>query len=85
MHRYVEAVQRDDPIPELWPEYLEGTEPTITWEEPTLYDVFDAHGQQLRCVRVPNDSEVLASRGSSVWGISRGDLDEQYVIRWRLQ
>ncbi len=85
VHRYVEAVQRDDPIPELWPEYLEGTEPTITWEEPSLYDVFDAHGQQLRCVRVPNDSEVLASRGSSVWGISRGDLDEQYVIRWRLQ
>ena len=85
VHRYAEAVQRDDPIPELWPEYLEGTEPPITWEEPSLYDVFDAHGQQLRCVRVPSDSEVLASRGSFVWGISRGDLDEQYVIRWRLQ
>ncbi len=85
VHRYAEAVRRDEPIPELWPEVLEGTEPSITWEEPTLYDVFGANGRLLRCVGVPADSEVMASRGSLVWGISRGDLDEQYVVRWRIE
>ena len=85
VHRYAEAVQQDEPIPELWPEVLEGTEPPITWEEPSLYDVFAADGRLLRCVRVPDDSEVMASRGSLVWGISRGDLDEEYVVRWRIE
>ena len=85
VHRYAEAVRRDEPIAELWPEVLEGAEPPITWEEPTLYDVFGADGRLLRCVRVPADSEVMASRGSLVWGISRGDLDEEYVVRWRIE
>jgi len=84
VHRYAEAVQRDEPIPELWPEALEGTEPPITWEEPSFYDVFGADGRLLRCVRAPADSEVMESRGSLVWGISRGDLDEEYVVRWRI-
>ena len=85
VHRYEEAVQRDEPIPELWPEVLDGTEPPITWEEPTLYDVFGADGRLLRCVRVPADSKVMASRGLLLWGISRGDLDEEYVVRWRIE
>ena len=85
VHRYAEAVQRDEPIPELWPEALEGTEPPITWEEPSFYDVFGADGRLLRCVRAPADSEVMESRGSLVWGISRGDLDEEYVVRWRIE
>ena len=85
VHRYAEAVRRDEPIPELWPEVLDGTEPSITWEEPSFYDVFGADGRLLRCVGVPADSEVMASRGSLVWGISRGDLDEEYVVRWRIE
>ena len=84
VHRYAEAFQRDEPIPELWPEVLDGTEPPITWEEPMLYDVFGADGRLLGCVRVPPDSEVMASRGSLAWGISRGELDEEYVVRWRV-
>lgn len=84
VHRYAEAVQRDEPISELWLDDPEGTVPRITWAEPTRYDVFGADGRSLMCVRVPDDSEVLASRGSLVWGISRGDLDEEYVVRWRI-
>ncbi len=85
VHRYAEAVQRDEPIPELWPEVLDGTEPPITWEEPSFYDVFGADGRLLRCVGVPADSEVMASRAALVWGISRGELDEEYVVRWRIE
>ena len=82
--RYTEAVQREEPIPELCLEYLEGDEPRIMWAEPSLHDVYGPDGQLLRCIRVPDDSEVVASRGLLVWGIVRGALEEEYVVRWRV-
>ena len=85
VHRYAEAVQRSEPIPELWLEDPDGNVPRITWAEPTLYDVFGPDGELLRCVRVPDDAEVVASRGSLAWGILRGALDEEYVVRWRIE
>ncbi len=85
VHRYAEAIKRSEPIPELWLEDPEGNVPRITWAEPTLYDVFGPDGQLLRCVRIPDDAEVVASRGSLAWGILRGALDEEYVVRWRIE
>lgn len=85
VHRYAEAVKRSEPIPELWLEDPEGNVPRITWAEPTSYDVFGPDGQLLHCVRIPDDAEVAASRGSLAWGILRGALDEEYVVRWRMK
>lgn len=84
VHRYAEAVQRSEPVPELWLDDPDGTVPRITWAEPTLYDVFGPDGELLRCVLVPDDAEVVASRGSLAWGILRGALDEEYLVRWRI-
>ena len=81
VHRYAEAFQRDGPIPELW---LDGPEPRITWAEPSLHDIHGPDGRFLRCVVVPDDAEVAASRGRLVWGIARGALGEEYVVRWRI-
>lgn len=85
VHRYAEAVKRSEPIPELWLDDPDGNVPRITWAEPTLYDVFGPDGQLLHCVRVPEDAEVVTSRGSLAWGILRGALDEEYVVRWRIE
>lgn len=85
VHRYAEAVKRSEPIPELWLDDPDGNVPRITWAEPTLYDVFGPDGQLLHCVRVPDDAEVVTSRGSLAWGILRGVLDEEYVVRWRIE
>lgn len=85
LHRYTEAVDSGEPIPELWLDYLEGDEPRITWAEPSLFDVYSANGQPLYCVQAPADAEVLTSRGSLVWGILRGALDEEYVVSWRIE
>jgi len=85
VHRYAEAVQRSEPVAELWLDDPDGNVPRITWAEPTLYDVFGPDGRLLRCVRVPDDAEVVASRGSLAWGILRGALDEEYVVRWRIE
>lgn len=85
IHRYAEAVDSGEPIRELWLDYLEGDEPRITWTEPSLYDVYSADGQPLYCVQAPADAEVVTSRGSLVWGILRGALDEEYVVSWRIE
>ena len=84
VHRYAEAVDGGEPIPELWLDYLEGDEPRITWAEPSLYDVYSTDGRLLHCVQAPADAEVVTSRGSLVWGILRGALDEEYVVSWRI-
>lgn len=85
VHRYAEAVKGSEPIPELWLDDLDGSVPRITWAEPSLNDIFGPDGHHLRCVRIPDDAEVLASRGSLAWGILRGALDEEYVVRWRIE
>ena len=85
VHRYAEAVKRDEPIPELWLEDPEGNMPRITWAEPSLHDVFGPDGRLLHCVVAPDDAELVASRGSDVWGIVRGALAEEYVVRWRIE
>ena len=85
VHRYAEAVRRDEPIPELWLDDPEGTTPRITWAEPSLHDVYGRDGRLLHCVMAPDDAELVASRGSHVWGIVRGALAEEYVVRWRIE
>lgn len=85
IHRYSEALDTGEPIPELWLDYLEGDEPRITWAEPSLYDVYSADGRLLYCVQAPADAEVVTSRGSLVWGILRGAFDEEYVVSWRIE
>ena len=85
VHRYAEAAKRGEPVPELWLDDPDGNVPRITWAEPTLYDVFGPDGQLLHCVTMPDDAEVAASRGSLAWGILRGALDEEYVVRWRIE
>ncbi len=85
VHRYAEALKRDEPILELWLEDPEGSTPRITWAEPSLHDVFGPDGRLLHCVVVPDDAELVASRGSVVWGIARGALAEEYVVRWRIE
>jgi len=82
VHPYTAAVQQDEPIPEP---YIQGLEPRITWAEPSLRDVYTPDGQFQRCLRVPEYSQVVASRGSLAWGIVRGTFDEEYVVRWRIE
>jgi len=85
VHRYSEAVDIGEPIPELWLDYFEGEEPRITWAEPLLYDVYSADGQLRYCVQAPADAEVVTSRGLLVWGVERGDLEEEYLVSWSIE
>ena len=55
--------------------------PPITWRQPHAYDVFEVSGRFLGSVRFPDDLEPLLFGDGHIWGIRRGEFDEQYVVR----
>ncbi len=79
VHLYVEAEKvgggTAKPDPNL---------PTITWYEPAVFDVFEEDGTYLGEVRFPLRHWPMVMKGDTVWGIRRGELNEQYIIRMRL-
>ena len=59
--------------------------PPLSWREPVVYDVFDPDGTYLGKVRMPARASLAAHRGTEVWATVRGELDEQYLVRYRLE
>ncbi len=55
--------------------------PAIGWEQPFLYDVFEADGTFLGEVRFPERFEPHLFGSGHVWGVRQGELDEDYVVR----
>jgi hypothetical protein len=55
--------------------------PRVGWAQPFLYDVFEADGTFLGEIRFPERFEPHLFRAGYVWGVRRGDFDEQYVVR----
>jgi hypothetical protein len=47
-------------------------------------DVWDQSGKELGWLDVPPRTEIRSVVGDSVWGIRRGNFDEEYVVRYRL-
>lgn len=73
-------------------EYVESTTdpdperpPPIEWREPTVFDVFEPDGTYLGQVRVPERTRISVFSGSTLWGVRRGDFDEEYVVRLRVE
>lgn len=64
----------------------QGTErpPPTSWRESMVYDVFEADGSFLGSVRPPPRTSLWVFRGDRVWGVRRGELDEAYVVGFRL-
>lgn len=59
--------------------------PGISWREPVVFDVFETDGTYLGEVRMPERTTVAAIRGEELWAIQRGELDEPYVVRYRVE
>jgi len=78
VRRHVEA-RRDETVEPP----SEGTNqrPPISWVEPEVYDVFEPDGTYLGEVRFPWRTSPLVVRGDTAWGVRRGELDEQYIVR----
>lgn len=66
--------------------------PERSWAEPEVFDVIDADGAFLGSIEFPNSAtlgfprvQVRAARGLYVWVVERGEWDEQYVVRYRIE
>jgi hypothetical protein len=81
VHRHVVA---EHAIPSSSSPEVDGP-PLVTWQEPTVYDVFSPEGAYLGDVRVPDRVTIHVFRGDEVWGVRRGEFDEEYVVRFRVE
>jgi hypothetical protein len=83
VHLHTPAEQGEPAEPQAVPG-VEEPRPGLRWREPVVFDVFDRDGTYLGQVRVPPRTRLAAIGDDEVWGITRGDLDEPYVVRYRL-
>lgn len=67
-------------------QYRGSEPPPLEWWEPLVVDVLDPRGQFLGTIRFPsNQIRMAEAYGDAVWAIERGELDEQYVVRYRIE
>lgn len=74
-------VRRNTHPIELPVEARPGGPPPVGFAQPYLYDVFEADGTYLGEIRFPRDFEPHLFEEGYVWGVRRGALEEQYVVR----
>jgi hypothetical protein len=61
-----------------------GEKGAVNWREPIVYDVISRGGQFLGSVKFADSFSLAHSTGDYVWGTERGELDVQYVVRYRI-
>jgi len=81
VHRFVEAEKRRRSKQATAP----GGRPPLTWREPTVFDVFESDGAYLGEVRIPSRTTLKVFGRERVWALQRGDLDETYIVCFRLR
>jgi len=59
--------------------------PPLPFTEPVGFDVFDSDGTYLGAIIVPDRTKLHWIGSDHVYGVRRGELDEQYVVRLRLR
>jgi len=76
--RYVEAVYTEENIgPHFGPE--------SNWWEPPTFDVFNPDGSLHARVELPLRAKFYEAKENYVWALVKGEFDEQYVVRYRLE
>lgn len=67
-------------------QYRGSEPPPLEWWEPLVIDVLDPRGRFLGTIRFPsNQTRIAEAYGDTVWAVERGELDEEYVVRYRIE
>lgn len=80
VHMRTAAEKRDTP-----PSTDSESPPPLSWIEPQVYHVYEDDGTFLGEVRVPPRTSIMVFSRDRLWGIRRGEFDEQYVVRLRVE
>jgi len=83
VERYVPAVKHEYTREEL--ARIGGGRTLYEWREPTVYDVIDPVGVFLGQVTLPPRTGLAYARGRRIWAVQRGEFDEAYVVRFRIE
>lgn len=76
--RYVEAIYTEENIgPHFGPK--------SNWWEPPTFDVYNPDGSFYARVELPLRAKFYEARENYVWALVKGEFDEQYVVRYRLE
>jgi hypothetical protein len=59
--------------------------PPFRWREPPTVDVIQPDGRLLWTLELPPGVRPFFSRGDTIWGVARGEYDEEYVVRLRIE
>ena len=59
--------------------------PVLEWMEPPVWDVIDDGCAFLGTLSLPEGASPVAARGSKVWAIVRGAMDESYLVRYGIR
>jgi hypothetical protein len=62
-----------------------GDRPLMEWREVQVYDVFEPEGRYLGRVELPRRTRLAFVRDDRLWAIELGELEEPYVVRYRLR
>jgi hypothetical protein len=80
VRRYVAAVSNPGP------ERQRGDDrPRRVWREPPTFDVFEPAGHFLGTVTLPWNAMFYDAKGRHIWATIRGESDEPYVARFRVE
>ncbi len=80
IHRYAEASERTLTQPRR-----ADAPPPLSWRDIPTFDVFEADGQYVGTVIVPNNSSMYVRRGSGLWGTNVVAPGQTHVVRYRLE
>jgi hypothetical protein len=59
--------------------------PPLRWRSPAAWDVFEPDGSYLGRLTLPWNTTLAEARGNLVWAIQRGEDDENYIVRYRIE
>ena len=80
VRRYVAAVSRPGPARPRGDD-----RPRREWREPPTFDVFQPDGRFLGTVTLPFNSYMYDAIDRHLWVEVRGDSDESYIVRYRIE
>jgi hypothetical protein len=58
--------------------------PTVSYREPSVYDVFQLDGTYLGEVRFPSMVTFQGALGDIIWGTTKGTDDQAYLVKLRI-
>lgn len=90
--RYVEGEQLRQKSEEITNEFFGGSTPTGVWGQPVVADVISITGEFLGTLTFPSSASNIRRRTRlanaddlTVWTIEKGEFDEEYVVRYRIE